>query len=89
MKDINVTTTSGEEVTFSWLHNLIMLHGDSISAQWSPAFTGIELTTYEERVVKIGFHTIGSDSQTYQSWLFGYEHLEELRLFFTFLGYRV
>lgn len=85
MQATEVTLIDGYRATLSHTHDLIMLHTPTTSAQWEPAFTGIEILAYD-RGVKVGFHS-NNGSQTYQSWLFDITSKEAIVLFFRLLGY--
>ena len=85
MIELKVTTASGQEVIWSYQMDLIMLHGDFISAQWEPDCLGVEILKQEHNV-KVGMHTIGGGNH-YQSWYFEIKDYEALLGFFKKLRY--
>lgn len=90
MKELKVKTVTGYEMTFSYQADLIMLHSDFISAQWSPDCTGIEVANQGVNV-KVAFHTISKITDVnfppYQSWYFNVDEFEPLLAWFKSLGF--
>jgi hypothetical protein len=87
--EIELEAASGNPVSLSYRMDLIMLHSDNMSAQWSPEHVGVEVCSFgREDVVKLAFHSTGGHSgQNYQSFYFKKAHKEDLILFFKKLGF--
>jgi len=87
----NLTLIGDQEAQLSYQSDLIMLHSDAISAQWSPNNTGLTVMKTSE-LVKLGFTTVSrtgdsSVSRNYQSFHFVPENYDEIKAFFSALGF--
>ncbi len=84
-KKCNIKTVNGDDATWSFQMDLIMLHTSCISAQWEPDTIGVEVMHHED-CIKVGMHPVGGNTN-YQSFYFEPKYFGEILAFFKSLGF--
>ena len=84
VKQTIIKLADGGLATWTFQKNLIMLHTDSTTAQWSPESLSVEIVS-QELNVKVGMHP--SIGVNHQNWYFEIKSHSKLLEFFNDLGF--